>query len=134
MDIQLFRKRAEGEDSDLFLDSLHPMPGELEDTSSPSFPRNKMLIGKYGFDNWYDWRIRNWGTKWDVQAVLEDEGDGYLDYSFQSAWSPPVEWLEKVARDYPQLSFRLEYEEEGRDFVGVATAKEGKVSNSCSDY
>jgi len=129
VDIELFKKKAKGEDTELSLNSLHPVPAELMGTVSPSSPRKKMLIGKYGADDWYDWRIRNWGTAWDVQAVMEDEDEKYLQYSFDSAWSPPVEWLEKVARDYPQLSFRLEYEEDGMDFMGVATAKEGKVSN-----
>ena len=134
MDIQLFKERAKGEDTDLSLNSLYPMPGELEGTVSPSFSRNKTLMGRYGADNWYDWCISNWGTKWDVQAVLEDEGHGYLEYSFDSAWSPPVEWLEKAARDYPELYFRLKYEEEDASFVGVAIAKKGQVSNRWIDY
>ena len=131
MDIQLFKSRAKGEDSDLSLNSLYPVPEEL--ASSPH-SRRKTLIRKYGADNWYDWCISNWGTKWDVQAVLEGEGDGYLEYSFDSAWSPPVGWLEKVARDYPDLSFRLKYEELGMGFMGVATAEKGKVNNRYIDY
>ena len=131
MDIQLFKSRAKGEDSDLSLNSLYPVPEEL--ASSPH-SRRKTLIRKYGADNWCDWCTRNWGTKWDVQAVLEAEGEGYLEYSFQSAWSPPLEWLEKVTWDYPELSFRLKYEEEGAGFMGVATAEEGNVSNRSIYY
>ena len=134
MDIELFRDKAVGEDTELSLNNFHPMPRELECTVSPSSPRNKALIDKYGADNWCDWCTRNWGTKWDVQAVLEAEGEGYLEYSFQSAWSPPLEWLEKVTWDYPGLSFRLKYEEEGAGLIGVATAEEGNVRNRSIYY
>lgn len=75
--------------------------------------------------NWCINRLHVSGDKMDIE---------YLGYSFQSAWSPPVEWLEKVARDYPGLYFRLKYEKTGVGFVGVATAKEGKVSNRSIDY
>lgn len=134
MAIQAFRRKAVGEDTELSLNSFHPMPEELERTVSPSSKRNRTLIRKYGADNWYDWCIGNWGTKWDVQAVLEDEGADYLEYSFQSAWSPPVEWLKKLAQDYPRLLFRLKYEEDGVGFVGVATAKDGTVIDKCVNY
>ena len=50
-----------------------------------------------------------------------------------SAWSPPIEWLRKVARDYPNLFFRLRYAEEGVGFMGVATAEDGEMVDECVD-
>ena len=89
----------------------------------------------YGADNWYDWCTRNWGTKWDVaDASLVDEGDDCLEYHFLSAWSPPVEWLRKVSRDYPRLSFLLRYEEESARFMGAAKAENGEVNDQCVEY
>lgn len=45
---------------------------------------------------WYDWCIFNWGTKWDVGHKDIDpdvDADGTsANFSFDSAWSPPVEW------------------------------------------
>ena len=37
------------------------------------------LVSEYGYDNWYDWRNKNWGTKWDIKTEvhvddLYDEG------------------------------------------------------------
>ena len=29
------------------------------------------LILKYGYDNWYDWSVFNWGTKWNAYDVTE---------------------------------------------------------------
>ena len=127
-DLRRFRKEAKGGDTALSLNKLYPMPRELEDTQAPSAKPNERLLEKYGADNWYDWRIKNWGTKWDVEAKLAEKGDGWLVYRFDSAWSPPIAWLEKVARDYPMLSFRLKYDEPGVGFAGVATAQDGQVS------
>ncbi len=45
---------------------------------------------KYGFDNWYDWRIANWDTKWnsyDVDVELDEMDRLYV--SFLTAWSLP---------------------------------------------
>lgn len=80
------------------------------------------LIAKYGTDNWYDWQVQKWGTKWDVTAELVSDDEGFLEYEFDSAWSPPTAWLEKVAKDYPLLQFMLKYEEEGVGFMGRAKA------------
>ena len=27
------------------------------------------LVAKYGYDNWYDWSVFNWGTKWNAYDV-----------------------------------------------------------------
>ena len=44
-------------------------------------------------DKWYDWRISNWGTKWDItldNVMIENDGRVLLA-TFESAWSPPLE-------------------------------------------
>ena len=81
--------------------------------------------------NWYDWCVDNWGTKWDIEAQLIGDESGYLMYSFSSAWSPPIAWLKKTAKDHPELQFRLKYEELGVGFMGMAKA--GKVKDTCID-
>jgi hypothetical protein len=139
-DIAKFRKQAksykiDGEDSVITLSSFVPPPEELKNTiargGTDSKP-NKKLMEKYGADNWYDWQVNNWGTKWDIAevAALEDDED-FLEYGFDSAWSPPVEWLEKVAKQYPELEFGLKYEEEGIGFMGYAKGYNGVVRDEC---
>ena len=75
----------------------------------------------FSSDHWYDWNVRNWGTKWDV-AVSEDEkypetelmeeNANNLIYRFNTAWSYPEPAVMKLAEQYPDLTFNLDYEEE----------------------
>lgn len=45
---------------------------------------------QHGHSSWYSWSLANWGTKWnayDFRLIAED--DDQLDFSFDTAWSPP---------------------------------------------
>ena len=111
--LERFKRKAKAKDTALSLNKLHPEPKGVD---------------------WYEWRLQNWGTKWDVEAMLEDYSEDYLLYTFDSAWSPPVEWLEYVAKQYPQLQFRLKFDESGVGFFGVATAENGEVTTKVLEY
>lgn len=69
-----------------------------------------------------NWRIANWGTKWDIGEVNDyhrEEGKGKIVIDFDSAWSPPCEWVKYVGKNYyPDLDFTLYYIEEGVGFAG----------------
>jgi hypothetical protein len=66
-------------------------------------------IAKTGFDNWYDWRIEKWGTKWNAyhQARSSDNV-----VTFQTAWSAPLPVLAALAAQHPEARFVLEYADE----------------------
>lgn len=68
-------------------------------------------------EGWYDWRVSNWGTKWDVE--LEDvhiSERTTLSANFSSAWSPPIEAYAKlVEMGFKILAF---YYEGGMCFGG----------------
>jgi hypothetical protein len=73
----------------------------------------------YGYGNWYDYCVNEWGTKWDVGAEgyeVEVE-NGRLTMSFDSAWSPPIAAYEKLM----ELGFevRAYYYESGMCFAGI---------------
>lgn len=94
-------------------------------------PNELMLLrdGELQPYDWYTWRLVNWGTKWDLgdeTEVREDYEDGKLEYHFDTAWSPPFEWLETASKKYPQLNFRLQYEEGGNNFEGYVVVQNGK--------
>jgi hypothetical protein len=81
--------------------------------------QEKVNFAKYGYKNWYDWCVNEWGTKWDIGAEgyeVEIENGG-LNLSFDSAWSPPIQAYEKLM----ELGFevRAYYYEPGMAFAGV---------------
>ena len=98
--------------------------------------------------DWYSWRVENWGTKWepsfdgpflalgdseaDVDTTVLGQGrwtlgDGALLYVFDTAWSPPVPWLDKVAALYPALEFTLRFGEVGNGFAGECRYEDGSL-------
>ena len=94
-----------------------PTPKELEDTTSPvrdTVPqgdRNE-LKEKYGADNWYDWHIQNWGTKWDASdSEFYKDGDDWI-ISFQTPWGPPMEFIKAFSKKFKDLTFELQYADE----------------------
>jgi hypothetical protein len=108
--------------------------------------------GRANDESWYYWRVNNWGTKWNayeisyltfpevINAVQEDiEKDfGSIEYSFTTAWSPPVQWLECASAKYPDLTFALAWREEGCDFYGATVLRDGEEvmleEGACSDF
>lgn len=94
------------DDNEFDFNNVIPMPNELSDTVSGSESakpewqkkRSQELMNKYGADNWYDWSIMNWGTKWNAcDTEVEYEG-GYLSYRFNTAWDAPRRIAEALLR------------------------------------
>ena len=69
----------------------------------------------YGEPTWYDWAIKNWGTKWnsygydyhDRSDITENPALG-----FNTAWSAPHPIIRKLAEMYPELSFEHTWADE----------------------
>jgi len=86
-----------------------------------------------GIDNWYDWSVSNWGTKWEASDLNMDDEGQYDDYahvtvSFSTAWSPPVNFYETLYENMnhdcddlgdPDFKIRATYYEPGCDFIGI---------------
>ena len=103
------------------LSAYLPMPEELRGTNA-SVASNAELTKKYGAADWYSWRLRNYGCKWDCDTDRVDRSEDGTEVSitFESPWSPPVEFMHKVQAMFPELDFRLAYMETGCWFAGVA--------------
>ena len=113
-----------------FLNEFHPVPLDLQIVAGrlgddESAEQQALVLqenanrDKYGYANWYDWCVNEWGTKWDVgdegSATLNE--DGSLTASFNSAWSPPIE----AYRMLEDLGFKIKayYFEGGMMFAGI---------------
>jgi len=97
---------------------------DLEYLKQPdhSLPLEEAL--KFEGKHWYDFNVREWGTKWDVAVHSEDKypdtnmedtanGESHVvHYNFNTAWSRPMPALQKLSAQYPDLLFTLSYEEE----------------------
>ncbi len=101
---------VDGEQQDLVFNNAVPVPNNLTGEGS------------------YDFRVSKWGTKWEASEVyFENRGDE-LYYTFETAWSPPIGWLEKASEFYPNLILNLEFEEPGVGMYGGVEVVDGDVN------
>lgn len=89
-------------------------------------------VRNYGYEGWYDWRVAKWGTKWNTDSSARVVSGGMhatLIYDFDTAWSPPTELVEEIARRFPSLTIQHEYHEEAGMYPScIRTYKGGEVS------
>ena len=95
-----------------FMNILPPPEDKLDEYHAVHGYANGEKTGDTEY-NWYNFNVREWGTKWDARDVdlLEDD-ETYLHYKFDTAWSPPTEVIAKLAEQNPNLNLSLEYREE----------------------
>jgi hypothetical protein len=105
-----------------------------DDSMNPLLKFNKLIpLPEEEKDNWYDWRVQNWGTKWDIVGDDEpgeepyDSNDDSYGYSFDTAWGPPIELFENIMVDFPGVRFELAYVEPGMCFAGHLIIDNGEV-------
>jgi len=102
-----------------------PMPKALEIMSGSygSHPDNKEKaeelarlqnanLKNFGYQDWYDFSVEEWGTKWGEYEQNEEESDTRLDYTYNTAWSPlNAELITMLSRDIPDFSYTWEEEQ-----------------------
>ena len=70
--------------------------------------------------DWYDWRLDNWGTKWDIYETHCTRIDANtLDLNFYTAWSPPIPIFDKLVDMGFEVNAR--YLDEGWMYIGEYT-------------
>lgn len=98
---EMLEKFCEGFNQDAACEAFCPQPPEIG-------------------DDWYDWRLSNWGVKWDFgcdQGQRAEIHDDSVAVSFDSAWGPPIEFYKTME----SLGFVVEamYFEPGMRFCGT---------------
>lgn len=83
----------------------------------------------------YHWNVVNWGTKWDIyhddltaEVIGWTKGCEKIYFEFETAWSPPIDWLIKVVEMFPELHFKFHYEESGCYFAGDVYGEGGSCT------
>ena len=86
---------------------------------------------KFSGNGWYDWNVREWGTKWDASSVdggeiiADGKGNASTSFSFETAWSIPEPVFRAMVEQHPELSFDFECEEE-QGWGAKFTSSEGE--------
>ena len=138
-DPAMITRAKEALDRGEFLQEFIPVPKELTETMAGSYgddakqkdleAQMKANVAKFGYSNWYDFCVGEWGTKWDVggdgQSDIHPDGK-MLFTTFDSAWSPPVNAYQKLE----QLGFRVDamFYEGGMAFAGQYS------DGNCEDF
>jgi hypothetical protein len=112
-----------------FLNEFIPVPTDLQivagrlgdgDEQRELERKTAENLEKYGYGNWYDFCVGEWGTKWDVgcEGSTDVHPDGKMLHTyFDSAWAPPVNAYVKLE----ELGFKVNamYYESGMAFAGA---------------
>jgi hypothetical protein len=120
-----------------FLSEFIPVPEELKivagmvsdpDAQKKLEADTARNIEKYGYGNWYDYCVGEWGTKWDCgeQGASDIHPEGTMLHTFfDTAWAPPLSAYEKLV----DLGFGVEamYYEGGMAYAGTWT-------DGCDEY
>ena len=67
-------------------------------------------------NGWYDWRIKNWGTKWDATLLQATRKKDTVTLHFETAWAPAIE----IYKVLEEEGFKVEatYVEQGMQYAG----------------
>lgn len=105
-----------------FLTTFVPEPDYETIVVLPTYPEivgnNEPVDPK---KSWWDWRVQNWGTKWEI-GFDPDHGNraelvnGKFTVGFMSAWSPPLPAYDSMMKQ--GFSILAYYFEPGCDFCG----------------
>jgi len=119
-------RKAFGEGA--LLNEFIPVPEDLQitagflgngDAQKALELKEQANIEKFGYKNWYDFCVNEWGTKWDIGGgdSSVDDIPGGLMLTFDSAWSPPIGAYEKLMEQ--GFNIRAMYYEPGMAFAGI---------------
>ena len=125
-------------EADSFLQIMVPMPAVLEETVKGTGEEEQKTFVD-GCNNWWDWRIKNWGCKWDVSTeglefIDNEDGTATIEGYFESPWGPPIDAVNTFVEANHDCTLELFYNETGMCFVGKVDGAEGDASDTYYEY
>lgn len=98
---EMYVKREDGV-VEMDFNKVIPMPKELEENTwqypdTRTSEQIKELEKKYGASDWYHWRVKNWGTKWNGGEVF-DMSDNHAE--IDTAWNCPEPVIKAISEQF----------------------------------
>lgn len=94
-----------------------PFPIDWDDKDFEMLIQSMRALKQHSHASWYEWAIANWGTKWNAYQVNRIS-DTVI--KFQTAWSMPATWLQKLIEKFPSETITIRWADE--DFGNNAGA------------
>jgi hypothetical protein len=121
--------KTTSEDGEELLDfnKIVPEPSKAELGQQPM--SGNLFLGYFDAvtPNWYTWRCKHWGTKWNSYEVTLKHDEKETVYTFQTAWAPPNDNLMKaMVAKFPKVQLDLRYAERGCEFYGYWTPEKNE--------
>ena len=140
-DMAMMKRVIKGYNQHRLLDEFIPIPLELKEGAMNMDELMKIRNWEYkkeldkmreelnkkyfGYKDWYDFSVANWGTKWDIgrdstyspTLRIKDIKNKTVTFDFDSAWSFPSSAYEKL--NDMGFSIRAMYYEGGIGFCGI---------------
>jgi hypothetical protein len=81
-------------------------------------------IDNYGVKDWYEWSVKNWGSKWNSSESLFEDGKIH----FQTAWSVPEPIFIELSKMFADVKIRVIFADEDLgNNCGEFTLLDGKL-------
>jgi hypothetical protein len=148
--LETILEKAKDENQPFSFQKLVPQPEELNDTkhfgsktSEKEGEFENALLGnrEFAYTDWYNWRLGNWGTKWDLdfdttqvsKIVPTTDGKQFkFEIGYSTAWAPALQFWQTLSEQYP-IRVKNLYAEEGIGFLGRAFIENGEMDDECLD-
>lgn len=101
--IEKIFEHIKGEDTLIDFNKIIPMPDYIYRGNLGEKERKK-----YGKNNWYDWSIEHWNTKWNATDTYRENNSIY----YNTAWSPATPIFQKLTQMYPDIDMELQWADE----------------------
>lgn len=83
-----------------------------------------------GFVYWYDWNIKNWGTKWGAYDQQDKRNTNNVIF-FNTAWSTPRPIIKKLSELFTDVKFELSWaDEDSGSNAGTIVAFDGFIKET----
>jgi len=92
------------------------------------------VVNRCGANDWYDWALKNWGTKWNIDkddlahdiSCSHNKDECWAFFSFMSPWNGPYEWFVTIVKEYG-LSGVFEDGDSGMFYYRKVEAENGEI-------